>query len=132
MARRQAASVDRRDGTGDRNTRRGRLRALATLAALGQEAEAPETWACGAARPTRFGMQRLGYILEGREATVNRGVMHFDLNGYDWPSANADTRVLGVAGLNSPFAQAMANEARKRRAALHRVLAERTATWSPT
>ena len=66
-------------------------------------------------------MHRLEYILEGREATAIRGVMHFDLNGYDWPSANADTRVLGIAGLNSRFAQAMANEARKRRAALHRV-----------
>jgi len=107
----------------------GRRRALAMLAALGlvpraalgQEAEAPETWACGASRPTQFGMHRLEYILEGREATAIRGVMHFDLDGYDWLAENEDTRALGVESWGSPFARAIANEARKRRAALHRV-----------
>jgi hypothetical protein len=107
----------------------GRRRALATLgalglaprAALGQEADAPETWACGAGRPTAFGMHRLEYILEGREATAIRGVMHFDLDGSDWLNENEDTRALGLARWDSPFAEAMANEARKRRAALHRV-----------
>jgi hypothetical protein len=59
----------------------GRRRALALLGALGlapraaqaQESDTPETWACGAARPTAFGMHRLEYMLEGREATAIGG-----------------------------------------------------------
>jgi hypothetical protein len=110
----------------------GRRRALATLgalglaprAALGQDSDAPETWACGASRPTAFGMHRLEYILEGREATAVRGVMHFDLDASEWLSANEDTRGLGL-----PPAQAMTEAIRERRAALHRVPTEEERNW---
>ena len=109
--------------------RPGRRRALAALAALGlapraaltQEADAPEVWACGASRPTKFGMHRLEYMLKGREATAIRGVMHFDLDASEWLIANEDTRGLGLDFWGSPFDRAMANAMRKRRAALHRV-----------
>ncbi|WP_143529837.1 hypothetical protein [Salibaculum halophilum] len=110
--------------------RMGRRRALATLgalgalglaprAALGQDSDAPEVWACGASRPTAFGMHRLEYILEGREAKAIRGVMHFDLDASEWLSANEDTRGLGL-----PPAQAMTEAISERRAALHRVPTE--------
>lgn len=114
-----------------------RRRVLAALAALGlapraalaQEADAPEVWACGASRPTEFGMHRLEYMLKGREATAIRGVMHFDLDASEWLIANEDTRGLGLARFDSPFARAMANAMRKRRAALHRVPTGEERDW---
>ncbi|MFB9151278.1 CFI-box-CTERM domain-containing protein [Roseovarius ramblicola] len=118
---------DRKLGT-SRSSGPGRRRALAMLgavglaprAALAQEADAPEVWACGASRPTQFGMHRLEYMLKGREATAIRGVMRFDLDDNEWLLEHEDTREISLDAESNFFALIYA-EAERRRAALHRI-----------
>lgn len=115
-------------GTPARGRGIGRRRALATLGALGllpgavlaQQEETPDIWDCGASRPTPYGMHRLDYRLKDGQVEMIRGTMHFDLDGLFWTIENDDLRGLPPF-YQSGYSTFMANEAERRRGALHRV-----------